>query len=100
MYLLVEQFNRRPDSVWGQKLRENKIKLRAAHPDVMCKDCGCTWDDCVAQKSHTRRYTDGHIHKMALWRTATKFAEWLYKAWWKLEKERLKAETEATSAAA
>ncbi|MBI4437562.1 hypothetical protein HY631_01285 [Candidatus Uhrbacteria bacterium] len=28
-----------------------------------------------------KRYTDGHIHKMALWRTVTKFVEWLADQW-------------------
>ncbi len=86
LYLLVDQFNRRPDSVWGKKFLEYKAKLRAAHLDVMCQKCGCKWSDCQQQKSHKRKYTDGHIHKMALWRTATKFVEWLFREWWKLER--------------
>ena len=86
LYLLVDQFNRRPNSDWGKRLREIKAKLRAAHPDVMCKECGCKWDDCQMQKTHKRKYTDGHIQKMALWRTATKFTQWLWRAWTRLEK--------------
>ncbi|MCI5108692.1 MAG: transposase [Candidatus Pacebacteria bacterium] len=30
-------------------------------------------------------FTPGHIHKMAQWRSATKFAEWLYREWTRLE---------------
>jgi hypothetical protein len=86
LYLLADQFNRRPDSVWGKKLREYKAKLRAAHPDVMCKKCGTKWADCPEQKKHSRVYSDGHIHKMAIWRTVTKFVEWLFREWWKLER--------------
>ena len=90
LYLIADQFNRRPESEWGLKLREHKVKLRAAHPDVICKDCSkngtlVKWDDCPDKKKHKRAYNDGHIHKMALWRTATKFVEWLYKAWTDLE---------------
>ena len=92
LYLIAEQFNRRPDSDWGIKLREYKVKLRAAHPDVICKDCSkdsqlVKWDDCPDQKHHKRAYNDGHIHKMALWRTATKFVEYIYDTWTHLENE-------------
>lgn len=86
LYLLVDQFNRRPNSEWGKKLREVKAKLRATHPDVMCQECECKWDDCQMQKTHKRKYTDGHIQKMALWRTATKFTEWLWKEWMRIER--------------
>lgn len=73
LYLLADQWNRRPNSVWGQKLREYKIKLRAAHPEP------------VRGKNDKLKYTNAHIHKMAQWRTMTKFAEWLYREWTQLE---------------
>ncbi len=72
LYQLAEQFNRRPESVWGLKLREYKVKLREKHPEVLVID-------------GKKRYTNGHIHKMALWRTITKFVEWLYKEWTRVE---------------
>lgn len=72
LYLLTDQFNRRPNSTWGQKLRENKTKLRVVHPETIEVD-------------GKKRYSDAHIHKMALWRTATQFVVWLHKEWWKLE---------------
>ena len=75
LYLIGDQFNRRPNSPWGQKLREYKVKLRAAHPEVVVTEGG------------KKRYTDGHIHKMALWRTITKFAEYIYMEWMRLERE-------------
>ena len=89
LFLLGDQFNRRPESEWGQKLIAYKVKLRAAHPDVMCKGCNCKYADCPTPKAkgHVKLYTDGHIHKMAIWRTLTKFVEWLHREWWKLEKE-------------
>lgn len=33
------------------------------------------------------RFTDGHIHRRAVWRTVTKFAEHLYRSWRRLERE-------------
>lgn len=75
LYLLGDQFNRRPDSFWGKKLREYKVKLRSAHPEVIVGENG------------KKKYTDAHIHKMATWRTLTKFVEWLWKEWWALENE-------------
>lgn len=72
LYLLGEQWNRRPQSEWGQKLRQNKQALRQKHPEV----------HVVEGK---KRYTDAHIHKMGLWRTRTRFVEHLFSAWWELE---------------
>ena len=72
LFLLGDQFNRRPDSPWGMKLRDYKVKLRAKHPEPVVVD-------------GTKHYSDGHIHRMATWRTLTKFVEWLYSEWWKLE---------------
>ncbi len=72
LYLLGDQCNRRPDSIWGQKLRDYKARLRVKHPEVIIVD-------------GKKRYTNAHIHRMATWRTLTKFVEWLYREWWKLE---------------
>ncbi len=83
LYLLADQFNRRPDSDWGKKLREYKVKLRAKHPEPILVSS----DPSDPNSKKVKRYTDGHIHKMALWRTVTKFVEWLYREWSKLERE-------------
>lgn len=72
LFLFTDQMSRRKDSEWGLKYREYKLKLRAKHPEVILVD-------------GKKRYTDGHVHKMALWRSATKFVEWLFTEWWKLE---------------
>jgi len=72
-FLVADQFNRRPATEWGQKLLENKRKLREKHPEVVTNGEG------------KKKYTDGHIHKMGMWRTSTRFAEWLYREWKKLE---------------
>lgn len=87
LYLLADQFNRRPKSKWGKILLAYKAKLRAKHPDVVCKTCGSKWEDCTSKKAHKRAYNDGHIHKMAQWRTVTKFIEWLWREWQRLEKK-------------
>ncbi len=83
LHLLTDQFNRRPDSVWGQKLREYKVKLRERHPEPILVPS----DPTDPKSKMVKRYTNGHIHKMALRRTATKFVEWLYREWTKLETE-------------
>ncbi len=77
LYLLAEQFNRRPNSEWGIYLRQMKTNLRVAHPKPVLVDSG--------NGKKVKRYTDGHIHKMALWRTVTRFVEWLHGAWTDLE---------------
>ncbi len=42
--------------------------------------------EVVETEAGKKRYTKGHIHKMAVQRTLTKFVEWLWREWWKLEK--------------
>ncbi|MBP9822315.1 MAG: transposase [Candidatus Pacebacteria bacterium] len=87
LYQFSDQMNRRPDSVWGQKLLTYKANLRAKHPEVEIADGG------------KKRYTDGHIHKMAIWRAITRFVEALHRDWTRLEK-RLKVEAKAEDPAA
>ncbi|OGG53851.1 hypothetical protein A3C20_03430 [Candidatus Kaiserbacteria bacterium RIFCSPHIGHO2_02_FULL_55_25] len=83
LVLFAEQANRRPDSYWGKYLRQMKANLRAKHPvpinvEVSDKENGGT--------KMVTRYSDGHIHAMAEWRTATRFVEWLHKRWWRFER--------------
>lgn len=69
LYLLADQFNRQGDRTrWSLMLREYKVKFRAAHPQE-------------TQENGKSRYSNGHIHKMALWRTVTKFVEFFYDQW-------------------
>ncbi len=75
LYQLGEQFVYRPDSEWGRKLRTYKRALRERHPEVV-------------EVAGKKRYTDGHIHKMAIWRTLSRFVEWLHREWTRLEAER------------
>ena len=80
LFLLGDQFNRRPNSVWGIKLRQYKTKFRAIHPEVVIGENG------------KKKYTDMHIHKMATWRILTKFVEWLYKEWRCIDREAEKSQ--------
>lgn len=72
LYQLGEQFVYRADSAWGRRLRQYKANLRARHPEPI-------------EVGGKKRYTDGHIHKMAIWRTITRFVEWLHREWAALE---------------
>jgi hypothetical protein len=114
LFLLGDQFNRRPDSLWGKKLLWSKAKYRMTHPypvlvvknadksetlyelregeftksskgyDIMVKDGDKV--NLVTGLKGTLRYTNGHIHKMATWYTLGKFVESLFRDWWNLEK--------------
>jgi hypothetical protein len=104
LYLLGDQFNRRPDSVWGKVLKEEKARLREKHPQLLetADSTKYVLVDGQYEKKGTKyiiqqaeggpvtvtgklRYTPGHIQKMALWHTLRRFVEWLYEEWTKLE---------------
>ncbi len=73
LYLFADQLVRQKDRTkWGRYFLARKAALRVIHPVVE-----------VDEKSK-KKYTDGHIHKMAIWRTLTRFAEYLHREWWKL----------------
>lgn len=97
LFLLCDQFNRQTkkftqakarDDVaemqkyrWGGKLVEQKAKYRQTHPEPVEVERRVN-----GKTKKVKIYTDGHIHKMALKWTATKFVEWLAREWLKLEK--------------
>lgn len=83
-FLLGEQFNRRPNTPWGKKLREYKAKFRLKYPEP------------VVGQNGKLRFTNMHIHKRAIWRTVTKFAENLYRTWRRIEREEEARESQAT----
>ncbi len=75
LYLFGDQFAHwKPNSPWGLRYKAEKRIYRARHPEIV-------------MVNGKKRYTDGHIAKMAMWKTMGKFAEWLFKEWWRLEKE-------------
>ena len=78
-YLMMDQANKRPDTEWGQRLRDNKVRLRVVHPEpIKVKKA----DDKVVT-----RFSNGHIHKMGIWRTATRWAEEIFKEWMAFDRE-------------
>lgn len=109
LFLLSQQFTYRPASEWGLYLRRMKAGFRERHPVVECGACRVPWEQCTKRKEvpmrdegetevpaeaakgrHARRYTDGHIHKMAVWRTLTRFVERLHRDWTRLEQTQAK----------
>ena len=94
IFLLVDQANRRPASFWGKKLLENKAVLRARHPEpvMMPSADPKTGKDKIDSKTGepvlVKCYTDGHIHKMGIWKTAEQICNHIYDEWWKIARER------------
>lgn len=128
LYQLADQFNRRPESEWGQKLLANKEYYRKQHPFTLviekdgtqetgrkfvlvdkevddvsrgiirasgftpCEKKGSKYQvldasgTAVEEIRGTQRYYDGHIHRMAIWKTLREFVHFLYHAWTELEK--------------
>jgi len=80
LFLFGEQVNKMPDSKWGQRYRDNKVRLQEKHPEP------------VVDENGKKRYTKGHIHNMGRWRTLTQFAGWLFKEWTQLEHELSRSE--------
>jgi transposase len=123
LYLLGDQFNRRKESDWGVKLIEAKAKYRTTHPyPVLVTKEGDQYElrEGTFTKSAkgytitmhvgdetmqiegvkgTRRYTKGHIKKMATWYVLGKFIESLFNGWWKLEKAEVGPKTEPSAPA-
>lgn len=78
-YLFSDQFSIwRPKSVWGQYFERMKAGFRTKHPQVELVD--------GANGKKVKKYTDGHIHKMARWRTMTRCCRRIFKDLWKLER--------------
>lgn len=71
LYLLGDQFVKRADSDWGKRYRAVKARYHDKHPEVITVD-------------GKKRYTDGHLHKMAIWATIGEFAEYIFVEWSKL----------------
>jgi hypothetical protein len=64
---------------------EYKAEQRKKYPDVMCKNCGCTWDECQHKKTHKRMYNDGHLDMRAKRKIAKLFLSHLWLVWRELE---------------
>ncbi len=121
LYLLADQFNRRANSLWGQKFLANKefykqkrpyqvlIVRRAEQPLNLAINAEREFDEYELRPGTFRKekstyvitresgeirvtgklkYTKGHLHKQAIWRTLSEFVSWLYYEWWELERQR------------
>jgi hypothetical protein len=77
LYLFADQFSiYRPDSVWGQRFLENKKFYKTKYPEV------------IEIAGGKKRYYDGHIHRLAIWKTLREFVKWLYAEWKDVEAKR------------
>lgn len=103
-FLLSDQFNRRPGTFWGARLLVNKTEYKTKHPypvlvaedgkeyplidgsfkkksdQYVIKVAGESESQPEIKVSGKQKWFNGHLHKMALWKTIQEFAEWL---WWK-----------------
>lgn len=85
LYLLADQCVRRKESDWGKKLIQYKQNLRAKHPQEEIVSDPTTGKPRLGKSGKPiKRYSDGHIHKMAYWRTITRFVEWFAAQWLKM----------------
>jgi|CXWL01.1.fsa_nt_gi hypothetical protein len=80
LYLAADQWNKRPGSHWGKYLRQMKVAYRTRHPVEEIVESG---------GRKVRKYTVGHIHKMAQWRTMTRFVRHLFNQWKRLGEREL-----------
>jgi hypothetical protein len=83
LFHLADQFNRQGNKTyWGAYLRLMKRRMREKYPTVEMVPSTAKGTNGKMVK----KFTDGHIQKRAMWRTVTRFVEWLFKAWWAVEK--------------
>ncbi len=68
--LASDQAKKRPNTFYGWVLRAAKLFFRSKHERATVEG--------------KLVYSDGHIHKMGIWRTATINTDQIYLAWWKL----------------
>jgi hypothetical protein len=70
----VKRYKNPGDWEWVHKLNENIAYYRRLHPEAVQ----------IPNKAGNKmvwRYKDGHIIKMASWRTISQFLDWLYDTW-------------------
>ena len=62
-----------------------KDEDRRKHPDVICKQCGCLWEECEHKKQHKRSYNDGHLDLRAKRKIAKLFLSHTWEKWREFE---------------
>lgn len=76
----VKRYKNPPEGwVWAERLNQNIVSYREKHPEPVE----------VENKSGRKvtRYSDGHIIKMAMWKTLSEFLDWLYDTWSEMQRE-------------
>ncbi len=92
LFLLADQFNRRPNSEWGAKFVAEKERLRLIHPETVEVEEVYTDKKGTTKTHKVKKYTNGHIHNMARWHILGKFVEAVYQKWKGLLDEGIEAE--------
>ncbi|MBI2645018.1 hypothetical protein HYW94_02480 [Candidatus Uhrbacteria bacterium] len=89
MFLFADQCKRSKTSEWGIKYRAYKAKLKEKYPEPILVESRDIKGKLKLKADGTpkmvKRYTPGHLDKMALRWAQTKFIEWVWKEWWRLE---------------
>lgn len=80
-HLIAEQFLRQQTPVYVDMYYEEKARQRELHPQVMCRTCGCPWEECKSKSVHKRMYNDGHLHHRARRRMIKIFLAHLWEVW-------------------
>jgi hypothetical protein len=82
---IADSFIKQQTPVYVDIYYSEKKRQRELNPDILCKQCGCKWEDCQSKKSHIKIFTDAHIHNRA-WRKMVKtFLRDLWIKWRKLD---------------
>ena len=82
---IADQFVRHHTSPYRDEYGSYKARQRRKYPDVMCRQCGCKWDDCESKKSHKRMYNNGHLDIRAKRKIAKLFLSHLWLKWRELD---------------
>jgi len=81
LFQIEEQFVRQQTPGYSDVYYAEKERQRSLNPVVMCHQCGIPWDDCQAQKAHTREFTAMHLHRRAMRKMGKIFLSHLWVAW-------------------
>jgi len=68
---IADSFIKQQTPVYVDTYYAEKERQRVLHPDILCRECGCKWEECQSKKKHVRIFTDAHIHNRA-WRKMIK----------------------------
>lgn len=107
LFKFGDQMVKRPGSVWGIRLAQNKEHYARKFPfetlnvkdgehvgaylidGEICRKVGTRYEIKVGDEwkkvTGKREHFKGHLHKMAIWKTLTEFVEHLYDEWTRLE---------------